>query len=115
MYLEEEDLLIPKEPLDLKKMLRTLLETGEEEKYIVFAGNKLPKYLWDNLSGEIKKKGGSWQILLKALSKNYQIAIEWLEGRVSWEAFVKTILADITREKIEEKIEKPKSLLEFLE
>ncbi len=105
---------IPPEPKELKKTLKTLLKS-ENEKYVLFTGNKLPKYIWDNLYVIIKEKGGSWQSLLKALSLNYALAIKWLKNELSWEEFITKIIETATSPITSEKRIRKTTILDFLE
>lgn len=86
----------PPEPEAVKKALRALYEAqGGKAKYIVFAGNKLPKYLWDHWSEEMHRAGLRWQDLLRSLSKNSEKAMAWITGEASWEELVEAIISDL--------------------
>ena len=101
----------------MKKALKALLAAGQEGKYVVFTGNKLPKYFWDNLNEEIRLKGGTWQTLLKTLSANYKIVEDWIKDKISWEELVDAILESIqsTHElRLGEARAKKHSILDFL-
>ena len=107
----------PPEPADLKKALKTLLEAGQEGKYVIFTGNKLPKYIWDNLNEEIRARGGTWQTLLKTLSTHYKIVEDWLQDKISWEEMIDTILENIQNTRKAEPQEtkaRKHSILDFL-
>ncbi len=90
-----ENLVTPPEPVEIRTALRVLLETQGPSKYIVFAGNKLPKYLWDNWSKDLKKMGLKWQDLLQSLSRHAGEALDWIAGRKRWEDFARLLAEDL--------------------
>ena len=108
----------PPEPLEVKKTLRALLEARGKAKFIVFAGNQLPKYLWDHWSEELHRMGLKWQDLLRSISRNSEKALAWIAGEISWKQLTATIAEDLmsqtSREvKPKEETRKTKSLLDY--
>lgn len=86
----------PPEPLDIKKTLRSLYDAqGRRAKYIVFAGNQLPKYLWDHWSEQLRKMGFKWQDILRSLSRNSDKALSWISGEISWREFIEALTEDL--------------------
>ena len=100
----------PPEPLDIKKTLRTLYEAqGRKAKYIVFAGNQLPKYLWDHWSEDLHRIGLKWQDILRSLSRNSDKALAWISGEISWKEFIDFIIQDLLSQTTE--VEEGKGLV----
>ena len=107
----------PPEPLDIKKALRILLESQGKAKYIVFAGNQLPKYLWDHWSEELHRLGLKWQDLLQALSRNTDKALAWIAGETSWKELIHAITRDLlarSEERGEKKRGPTRTLVDYL-
>ena len=78
----------PPEPEDLKKTLQALAEAAGRRPYIVFAGNRLAKYLWDHWADTLKRAGLGWQDLLQVLSQHSHDALDWVTGQLEWDAFI---------------------------
>jgi hypothetical protein len=110
---------IPEEPIELKVALRSLIDAeGKKAKYIVFTGNKLPKYLWDKWQDDLRRHNLTWQNLLKSVSRHSGEALEWITGERSWISFIKLIIEDL-RAQAEGRLKpverrKAKTLTDFL-
>ncbi len=101
------------EPEEIKQFLRGVLEaSGERGKYIVFTGNRLPKYLWDMWETILKRRGLTWQDLLRAVSRASDVIIAWLENEVSWEDVVEAVWRSLPKRKTGEKVSRTTRSLE---
>jgi len=112
-------LKVPEEPVEIRVALRALLEAqGGRAKYVIFAGNRLAKYLWDHWKDDLHKMNLRWQNLLKSLSRHAGEAIEWIMGERSWSDFIEVIIADLeaqsTGRSIIKERRKKKTLMDFL-
>lgn len=89
---------VPKEPVEVKefiKEVRSYLGSGNDVKndsLAVWSFNKLPKYLWNQWGGELRRRGITWQKFLRILRLRTEDMIEWaLRESLSWEKLVKKI------------------------
>lgn len=94
---------VPKEPKDVKEFIKEVRERlgGENnvknDTIAVWSFNRLPKYLWSQWSGELKRRGITWQEFLKILKLKTDDAIKWaLRDALTWSQFVKSIEESIT-------------------
>ncbi|MCF7864993.1 MAG: hypothetical protein K9M11_00615 [Candidatus Pacebacteria bacterium] len=81
----------PPEPLDLKALMQSMKQSSPEssdDASIVWTGNKLPKYLWDNLKSQLKAKGFTWQTFMRVLRHRTDICILWYKGEMTWNDFI---------------------------
>ncbi|MGB9693734.1 MAG: hypothetical protein ACPLYF_02710 [Fervidobacterium sp.] len=89
---------IPKEKGEIKKKILELkgrVNSGlpfEYDSLAVWYGNIIPSYLWESWKNELKKKGWNWQKFLKLLSYSTREAVLYVEGEMSWEAFVSNVI-----------------------
>ncbi len=89
---------IPEEPVEIKRFLRSIIEaSGTRGKFVVFTGNRLPKYLWDAWEPALKSRGYKWQDLLRAVSRASNIILEWVEGDAPWERVVEAVWGELER------------------
>ncbi|MCE4628263.1 MAG: hypothetical protein F7C34_03840 [Desulfurococcales archaeon] len=80
------------EPLDIKRFLREVARAaGARGKFVVFAGNRFPKYLWKAWEAEMRRRGYTWQDLLRALSLVAGDVLDWAEGELEWERLTEKI------------------------
>jgi len=100
----KETLKIPEENIEIKKKISgfrnefSTIEAIEYRSLAVWYGNLIPKYLWKNWKDELKKEGWTWQKFLKLLKYLTNYAINYVEGGISWESFVKTVIASLNGE-----------------
>jgi tetratricopeptide (TPR) repeat protein len=84
----------PPEPLELKAWLRSLKESDfskgnmEWDSYVIWTGNKLPKYLWDHWKENLKSIGITWQKFLRLLRYRTDVGVMWYKGALPWNDFV---------------------------
>lgn len=91
--------MISGEPVGIKRRAFEAAESREwafikRDKVIKFYGlsaQVLPKYLWSHWKSELKAKGLSWQLFLKAISAYEYDVVRWVEGQLSWEELVDVI------------------------
>ena len=81
----------PPEPVDIREALSELAKTSGPAPYIVFAGNRLAKYLWDHWKNQLKQMGLTWRDLLRAMSRTVNKALAWITGEASWQEYVEAI------------------------
>ncbi|MFB0501005.1 MAG: hypothetical protein ACETVP_00885 [Candidatus Bathyarchaeia archaeon] len=95
------NLTIPPEPDEIQDfILAVRLRIGPSggvdwDSLAVWAGNKIPQYLWTIWKSELKKRRFTWQRFLKVMKYRTDDAILWVYGRISWEDFVKKVLESI--------------------
>jgi len=88
--------MIPTEPFEIKRTALEKANSGEwamirRDKVIKFWGlsaQALPKYLWSYWRSQLKARGLSWQLFLKAISACDYDVVRWVEGQLSWEELV---------------------------
>ena len=66
-----------------------LASAGDD--YVVWAGNKLPKYLWEQWREDLKPLGVTWQKFMRILRYRTDIAVRWYQGSLPWPDFIKKI------------------------
>ncbi len=87
----------PKEPHDVKKFMMSLEATGfngpdiKWDPLIVWYGNKLPKYLWDQWKDRLKPAGFTWQKFMRLLHYRTDISVLWYRGLLPWDKFVEKV------------------------
>lgn len=91
----KNELTIPNEPTDIKKMAQ-VEKLGVEwniDSLIAWVGNSLPKYLWTTCNWGIvlKKRGYTWQNFLKILSLHRRDIILWLRDEMTWKDLIKSV------------------------
>jgi tetratricopeptide (TPR) repeat protein len=90
---------VPPEPRDIKKWMRSLKEsqfgdpTINWDSYVVWAGNKLPKYLWQSWKSNLKPAGFTWQKFMRVLRHRTDVGVMWFKGAMPWEEFVAKVTA----------------------
>jgi hypothetical protein len=92
-------LKIPEEKEEIKRQihgLRSAISDAEKrDSLAVWFGNIIPKYLWESWKNELKKEGWNWQRFLKLLSYRTGDAILYIEGKITWESFVKKVMEGV--------------------
>ncbi len=87
----------PKEPVEIKKWMEDVHATLYNAPGInwapavVWAGNKLPKYLWDHWKDELKANGFTWQKFMRLMRYRTDNVLLWYGGALSWPKLVGTI------------------------
>src|SRR3989442_3141711 len=88
-------LATPAEPKDLRNWMESLRAKQlpdpdiDWDSFIVWAGNKLPKYLWDQWKDNLKPRGFTWQKFMKLLRYRTDISVLWYKGMLPWSDFIK--------------------------
>lgn len=88
----------PPEPTDLRDWMQSLKRstfndpTINWDAYVVWAGNKLPKYFWDHWKGDLKAQGITWQKFMWILRQRTDVSILWYQGKLPWVDFVQKII-----------------------
>jgi len=95
------ELKIPKEPLEIKELMRTVRarmskEGGQSEidydSLAVWSFNRLPKYLWEQWKNDLKEQGITWQNFLRILKLHTLDMIEWaLKDSLQWSDLVRKL------------------------
>lgn len=87
----------PPEPLELKEWMLFLQkgqssdQAADQDSYVLWAGNKLPKYLWDHWKSDLKPLGLTWQKFMKLLRYRSDVGVLWYKGTLSWEEFIRKV------------------------
>lgn len=90
-------LSVPPEPSDVKKLIleaKARLGVSDEidwNSLAVWYGNRVPKYLWGAWKNALEEKGFTWQSFLKVMRYRTDDALLWVDGRMSWENFVRRV------------------------
>lgn len=91
-------LAIPPEPTDLRAWMLSLKQSTFNDPainwdaYVVWAGNKLPKYLWDHWKDDLKAQGITWQKFMRILRHRTDVGVMWYQGIMPWPDFVQKIV-----------------------
>ncbi|MBZ0256709.1 hypothetical protein K8I31_11645 [bacterium] len=88
------------EPENIKQKMRELKQTTfaddksdiDWDSSIVWAGNLLPKYFWDNWKIELKDRGFTWQSFSKLLGYQTDKIILWFRNELTWKELVREIV-----------------------
>lgn len=89
---------IPPEPTDLRAWMLSLKRSTFNDPainwdaYVVWAGNKLPKYLWDHWKGDLKAQGITWQKFMRILRHRTDVGVMWYQGVMPWPDFVQKVI-----------------------
>ena len=108
---------MPPEPREIKETLRKMAEATGPAPYIVFAGNRLAKYLWDHWAPQLRVMGHTWASLLRAMSETVDKALDWIMGRAGWEDYVEHLARRLEEaSKVEGSRQKPRTrtLLDYM-
>lgn len=90
-------LTTPPEPKEIKDWMMSLKNApgnsslAANDTYIIWAGNKIPKYLWDAWKNDLKELGFNWQRFTKTLRHRTDVAVQWYQGGLLWGDFCKKI------------------------
>src|SRR3989338_4012038 len=88
---------IPPEPTELRDWMQSLKRNQFNEPainwdaYVVWAGNKLPKYLWDHWKSDLKPLGITWQKFMRILRHRTDVGVMWYQGALPWADFVQKV------------------------
>ena len=97
----ETELKIPEDSKEVKKFIQAVrLQLGESstinwDSLAVWAGNRIPQYLWSQWRTDLKKRGFTWQKFLRLMKYRTDDAILWTYNRISWTDFVKKVIESI--------------------
>ena len=97
----EVNLKIPPEPIEVKDFILALrsqlgrTSTINWDSMAVWAGNKIPQYLWSYWRNELSKKGFTWQSFLRLMKYRTDDAILWAYDRITWREFLDKVLEAI--------------------
>lgn len=89
---------IPPEPTDLRAWMLSMKQSTFNDPainwdaYVVWAGNKLPKYLWDHWKDDLKAQGITWQKFMRILRHRTDVGVMWYQGVMPWPDFVQKIV-----------------------
>lgn len=89
---------IPPEPTDLRVWMLSLKQSTFNDPainwdaYVVWAGNKLPKYLWDHWKDDLKAEGITWQKFMRILRHRTDVGVMWYQGVMPWPDFVQKVI-----------------------
>ncbi len=90
-------LSIPSEPIELRTWMQSLKRNQLNspginwDTYVIWAGNKLPKYLWDCWKGDLKPLGITWQKFMRILHHRTDLGVMWYQGTLPWADFVQKV------------------------
>lgn len=97
----ERKLEIPPEPEEIRQSilaLRSRLGPSvgiDWDSLAVWAGNRIPQYLWAKWKMELREEGFTWQKFLKLMKYRTGDAILWANRRITWENFMNKVLESI--------------------
>lgn len=97
----ETKLKIPEESREIKKFIIAVRsQLGENttinwDSMAVWAGNRIPQYLWKSWRNELSRKGFTWQKFLRLMKYRTDDAILWAYDRISWTEFVESVIKSI--------------------
>ena len=86
---------IPPEPTALRAWMQSLKRTAFNDTsinwdaYVVWAGNKLPKYLWDHWKDDLRPIGVTWQKFMRILRHRTDVGVMWYQGTLPWADFIR--------------------------
>ncbi|MDO8572921.1 MAG: hypothetical protein Q7S11_04110 [bacterium] len=93
------NLIFPTEPKETKTWMLSLKNnsftndgTKKDDAYILWAGNKLPKYLWDHWKDDLKPLGINWQKFMRILHHRTDVGVMWYQGTLPWADFVQKVV-----------------------
>lgn len=90
--------MTPKEPTEIKEWMKNIHKTiynGPGVNWppaVVWAANRLPKYLWDHWKDELKSRGYTWQLFMRVMRYRTDNVLLWYYGSISWEELADTII-----------------------
>ena len=92
---------IPPESDEIRRFIKAVREqlgptSGVDwDSFAVWAGNKIPQYLWATWKEELKSRGITWPKFLRVMRYRTGDAIRWFYGRITWEEFVEEVIESI--------------------
>lgn len=90
-------------PLEEPKQVKEWMRKNEEhmnslpipkhkrDALIVWYGNKLPQYLWNNWKKELRIEGFTWQRFLELMKFCEEETILWYQNKLPWRELIKKI------------------------
>lgn len=90
-----------KEPKNVKTTLLVLAaELGKKDEInwnssVIWAGNKLQQYLWENWRSSLLERGFTWPKFLKMMKFRTDDAILWLYNKITWDEFTERVIQSI--------------------
>ena len=93
-------LITPPEPIELKVWMLSLKQSHFQDSsgggidwdsFVVWSGNKLPKYLWDHWKVQLKATGLTWQKFMRILRHRTDIGVLWYKGSLPWSEFAASV------------------------
>ena len=69
------------------------MSSGISARYVLWLGNRLPKYVWGYWGKELRKLGIRWQDFLSLLSELGEEVNAWVSDELSWEEFITSLKA----------------------
>ena len=97
LYTRGMILIIPPEPSELRAWMQSLKRSQLKDSsanwdtYVIWAGNKLPKYLWDNWKCDLKPLGINWQKFMRILHHRTDVGVMWYQETLPWSDFIQKI------------------------
>ncbi len=91
------ELVTPPEPKELKELARSLASSGISARYVLWLGNRLPKYVWGYWRKGLRRLGVRWQDFLSLFSGLGEEVNAWVSGELSWEEFIASLKARLPR------------------
>jgi repressor LexA len=92
-------LQFPNEPAELKAWMQALHHTQPKistsnnwDSYVVWAGNRLPKYLWGCWKQDLKSDGYTWQRFMRTLRYRTDLGVMWYREAITWQVFVQNMI-----------------------
>jgi hypothetical protein len=90
---------VPKEPKQVKEWMRKNEEhfgslpipKRKRDALVIWYGNKLPQYLWNNWKNQLRVEGLTWQKFLRLMKFSEEKIILWYQNKLSWKELVKKI------------------------
>jgi hypothetical protein len=61
----------------------------------VWFKNAVAKYIWSEWRVTLKKNGLTWPKFLKLMKYNTKLIIEWVDGKISWDEFIRNVKRSI--------------------
>ena len=93
--------LVLREPVKIKeniKRRRAACEGDGCDRFAIWFGNELAKYLWDHWGNELKARGISWVEFLKMLSNYNDLIISWaIKGSLTWDELARRLYEGIVK------------------
>lgn len=91
---------VPEEPKQIKEWMKKneehigslTIPKRKRDALVVWYGNKLPQYLWNNWKKELRIEGFTWQNFLTLMRFSEEEVVLWYQNKLPWEELVKKII-----------------------